>query len=870
MSHFAPPSSPERYNFQESEPRIQQKWEAQNLFKVDTKATLEEGQKAYYVLEMFPYPSGRLHMGHVRNYTIGDVVARYRMAKGDRVLHPMGWDSFGLPAENAAQERGVHPKTWTYQNIDTMRGEFKRLGLSFDWSKEFASSDPEYYGQEQAILIDFFEKGLLYQKESQVNWDPVEHTVLANEQVVDGKGWRSGAPVERRLMTQWYLKITDYADALLEGLEELKDWPEKVVTMQRNWIGKSLGAYIDFPIEHVPTHFPKEHQSIRVYSTRPDTLYGASFVALSPQHPITQQLAQNNPDLQAFIKKCEQIGVCEEAIETAEKLGFDTGLTVTHPFDTTSTLPLYIANFILMDYGTGAVYGCPAHDQRDLDFANKYHLKVPVVVYLDKDTPVEVKDKAFTEDGVLVNSGFLDGLPVEKAIQVATQKLEDLGRGLKATTYRLRDWGISRQRYWGAPIPFIHCSSCGVVPVPKKDLPVMLPEDVDFETPGNPLDRHPTWKHVKCPKCQSDARRETDTLDTFFESSWYFFRFASAPQDKPFERTVVDRWLPVDQYIGGIEHAVLHLLYARFFTRALKDLGYTEIQEPFKALLTQGMVCHETFKDQKGRWVYPEDVRFEGKAAFHLETGEELRIGRSEKMSKSKKNIVKPEAIIEAYGVDTARLFVISDSPPERDLEWSESGVQGVWKYLNRIWRLVQVFADQKESPSVDADIEKAFNRDLHRSLAKVSDHLDQIALNTYVAELRNLTNALASYEEKIAHISLKVRTNGLKVFAQMLAPAVPHLADALLEYIGVMEPACKLPWPVADQNYLVVEHIVQAIQVNGKLRGTIEISPTASKEEIETAALAHENVQKAIGTQVITKVIIIPGKVVNVVCKAS
>jgi leucyl-tRNA synthetase len=850
----------QRYNFRETEAKWRQFWEQQNSFIANTA---EHNRPKYYVLEMFPYPSGRLHMGHVRNYMIGDVVARYKKACGFEVLHPMAWDAFGLPAENAAAERGVHPQTWTYQNIEVMRAEFKQLGLSFDWSREFASSDPAYYGQEQKILLDFYDAGLLYQKESYVNWDPVEMTVLANEQVVDGKGWRSGAPVERRKMTQWYLKITDFADELLEGLDTLKHWPEQVITMQRNWIGKSAGAYVQFPIQG-------GSESLEVFTTRPDTLYGASFIGVAANHPLIEALARDNADLQAFIAECNQTAVNEAALETAEKKGFNTGLRAQHPFDPSVTLPIYVANFVLMEYGTGAIFGCPAHDQRDLDFAHKYGLPVRPVVRPAEGEIMPITTKAYGGEGIIYNSDFLDGLSCTQAKQRAIEALQAKGLGREATTYRLRDWGVSRQRYWGCPIPFIQCKACGVVPVPREQLPLTLPEDVSFDKPGNPLDHHPTWKHTSCPQCGKSALRVTDTLDTFFESSWYFFRLISQPSDQPFVKEAVDHWLPVDQYIGGVEHAVLHLLYARFFTRALKKCGYTTIEEPFKALLTQGMVCHETYKDSAGKWVYPEEVRFEKGKAVRIADGVEITVGRSEKMSKSKKNIVAPQEIIDAYGVDTARMFVISDSPPERGLDWSESGVQGVWKYLNRVWRLVEVL--QEKTAAIGTLLPTDLNaeslevrRVAHQTLDQATKDLESIALNTYIARIRTLTNEIAKIEQS-SHIDGAVVREALETLAMLLHLAVPHLAEEIWQKLGHQTSLTQISWPQADVTLLTQETITQAIQVNGKLRGTIEITPEASKAQIEALALAHENVQRAIAGAPIKKMVIIPGKVVNIV----
>lgn len=857
----------ERYNFRATEEKWRNHWVASQCFELPLGSEAIQGPKEpYYVLEMFPFPSGRLHMGHVRNYVIGDVVARYKRAQGYEVLHPMGWDAFGIPAENAAIEHNVHPAKWTYDHIDTMRAEFKQLGLAIDWSREFASCDEEYYAKEQKILLDFHEQGLLYQKESHVNWDPVDNTVLANEQVVDGKGWRSGATVERRKMTQWYLKITDFADDLLAGLDTLKDWPEKVVTMQRNWIGKSLGAYIKFPLVD-------RDDALEVFTTRPDTLFGASFVGVSANHPLAEELAKDNADLSAFIQDCNKTATSEEALEKAEKKGFNTGLFVTHPLDDSLKLPVYVANFVLMEYGTGVVFACPAHDQRDLDFARKYDLPVlPVVRPRDAGEDFEVANEAYTGDGVIFNSRFLDGLSSEDAKKKALERLEENNLGKSATTYRLRDWGVSRQRYWGCPIPFIHCNSCGTVPIPKSDLPVVLPDDVTFDKPGNPLDHHPTWKHTTCPTCGGKAERETDTLDTFFESSWYFQRFISQPQGKAFEKEAVNRWLPVDQYIGGVEHAVLHLLYARFFTRALKKSGYHDVEEPFKALLTQGMVCHETYKDSNGKWMYPEEIGYKGDVPYRLRDGSPVTIGRSEKMSKSKKNLVQPQEIIDEYGVDTARLFVISDSPPERDLEWSQSGVQGVWKYLARVWRLAQSvmpLVKESDSSQMPTDLSKeeiALRRLTHKTIDQATRHLDAIALNTYISTLRTFSNEIAKVEEGVS-IDKSILREALETLIVLLNPVVPHLAEELWQQLGHDTALVDISWPQANASLLVDDTVTQAIQVNGKLRGTIEIAVGLPKEEIEAQALGHENIKRFIDGQTVRKVIVIPGKVVNIVC---
>ncbi|HTG38623.1 leucine--tRNA ligase, partial [Sphingomonas sp.] len=670
-----------RFNALKADAHWQGVWDDRKTFA----ARDDSPKPKSYVLEMFPYPSGKIHMGHVRNYTMGDVLARFRRMRGFEVLHPMGWDAFGMPAENAAMERKVHPGAWTYDNIAAMKAQLKRLGFALDWTREFATCDPQYYGQEQALFLDLYAAGLVYRRESAVNWDPVDMTVLANEQVIDGRGWRSGALVEKRKLNQWFLKITQFADELLDGLGTLDHWPDKVRLMQENWIGKSVGLQFRFkPV----APFDAE---IEVYSTRPDTIFGASFVAVAADHPVAQARAAEDAEVAAFIARCKQGGTTAAELETAEKLGFDTGWTVAHPLDPARTLPVYIANFVLMDYGTGAVMGVPAHDQRDLDFARKYDLPVPrVVADGDKADPVFEGEEAYTGPGALVNSAFLDGLDVEAAKAEVIARAEGEGWGRGTTVWRLRDWGVSRQRYWGTPIPIIHCETCGAVPVPRDQLPVTLPEDVSFDIPGNPLDRHPTWRHVDCPSCGKPARRETDTLDTFVDSSWYFIRFASQPGDRPFDRAVAKSWLPVQQYIGGVEHAILHLLYARFWTRALSHIGLIDVKEPFAGLFTQGMVTHETYKSTDGRWLSPDEVQ----GGIEISTGNPITLGRVEKMSKSKKNTVDPAPIVDQYGADAVRWFMLSDSPPERDLQWSEAGIEGAWRFVQRLWRLFDGLTD--------------------------------------------------------------------------------------------------------------------------------------------------------------------------------
>ncbi len=857
-----------RYNFSEAEAKWQAEWDRRACF-----AAKDDGERPkYYVLEMFPYPAGRIHMGHVRNYTMGDVVARYKRARGFDVIHPMGWDAFGLPAENAAIERGIHPAEWTYENIATMRGQLKSMGLAIDWSREIATCHPGYYVHQQRMFIDFLAAGLAYQGESLVNWDPVDHTVLANEQVIDGRGWRSGAVVEQRHLKQWFFKITDYADELLAALDGLERWPDKVRLMQRNWIGRSEGARVFFEIEG-------REDRVEVFTTRPDTLFGASFCALSPNHQLAAELARNDAGLTGFIEECAGLGTSEATIEAAEKKGYDTGLRVRHPFAKGKTLPLYVANFVLMEYGAGAIFGCPAHDQRDLEFARKYGLDViPVVLppNTDADSFV-IGEEAYTGDGTAINSDFMNGLPVGKAKAAAIERIVALSAGQGTTEYRLRDWGISRQRYWGCPIPVITCPDCGIVPVPKEDLPVLLPEDVSFEETGNPLEHHPSWKHADCPNCGKPAERATDTMDTFVDSSWYFARFCSPRADVPVERKAVERWLPVDQYIGGVEHAILHLLYSRFFTRAMKRCGYLGIDEPFDGLFTQGMVCHETYRDEAGGWLYPEQIERNGQGAFvHIETGAPVTVGRSESMSKSKRNTVDPEAIIKAYGADTARWFMLSDSPPERDLEWTDGGVDGAWRYLNRIYRLVTdppvalppAGTKQPEAMADDTDL---LRRATHRTIVAVSGDLDSFGFNRALARIRELTNAIGDFAgstdgANAGDSAAWAVREGLEVTVQLMNPMAPHLAEELWRRLGRRTLLAETPWPEADSALLVEESVTVAVQVNGKLRGTLELPAGAENSEVEAAALILPAVTRAIADKKVKRVIVIPDRVVNVV----
>ena len=868
----------ERYNAREAEIRWQKTWDTQKIFQT----TNDDPRPKYYVLEMFPYPSGRIHIGHVRNYTMGDVVARYKRAKGFNVLHPMGWDAFGMPAENAAMQNNIHPKDWTYENIATMRAQLKLMGLSLDWEREFATCDVDYYHRQQMLFLDFVEKGLAYRKNAKVNWDPVDQTVLANEQVIDGKGWRSGAEVEQRELTQWFFKITDFADDLLSEIDNLTRWPDKVRLMQRNWIGKSEGLQVRFQLSQ-EVH---GHGDVEIFTTRPDTLFGASFLGLSADHPLTKELAKDNPELTAFVEECHKMGTSAAELETAEKFGFDTGLKVVHPLDSTIELPVYVANFILMDYGTGAIFGCPAHDQRDLDFARKYDLTVtPVVLPKDADpASFTVADEAYTGEGTIFNSEFLDGMSIEDAKDAVASKLEavmigDKPQALRKTQYRLRDWGISRQRYWGCPIPMVHCPDCGVVPEKKENLPIKLPDDINFDKPGNPLDRHPTWRDCSCPKCGKAAKRETDTMDTFVDSSWYFARFTAPWETTPTDKKAVDEWLPVDQYIGGIEHAILHLLYSRFFARAMCETGHMTVKEPFQGLFTQGMVVHETYKGEDGRWVAPAEITVSEKdgkrTAVHKETGETITIGSIEKMSKSKKNTVDPTDIIETYGADTARWFMLSDSPPERDVIWTEAGAEGAHRFIQRIWRLaldVSEFLDSStlSKPDSLSDEALALRKLSHKTLATVESTIEQLGFNRAVAQIYQLVNAIASAAkkeklDKDASLCWVV-DESMQLLLLMCSPMMPHLAEECWSQLGKKGLVSTQSWPQADSAMLSEDEITLPIQINGKKRGELTVAADADKDTIEKAVLASEPVIKALDGKAPRKVIVVPKRIVNVV----
>ena len=872
----------ERYNPRDAEPRWQAKWNEAEVFVTDNSDPREK----YYVLEMFPYPSGRIHMGHVRNYAMGDVVARYKRARGYNVLHPMGWDAFGMPAENAAMQNNTHPKAWTYQNIATMRDQLKSMGLSLDWSREFATCDVEYYQQQQALFLDFLEKGLVYRKQSKVNWDPIDNTVLANEQVIDGRGWRSGALVEQRDLTQWFFKITDFSQDLLDSLDTLDQWPEKVRLMQKNWIGRSEGLSIRWEI--VPGMSSSEARDVTVYTTRPDTLFGASFLAIAADHPLAKEAAAKDPAVEAFCEECRRAGTSLAALETAEKMGMDTGIRVRHPLDPHWELPVYIANFVLMDYGTGAIFGCPSGDQRDLDFARKYDLPV-VAVVMPKDgdaSTFEIGNEAYIGDGVMINSQFLDGMSTDEAFTAISSRLTEmtLGNSVQAerkVNFRLRDWGISRQRYWGCPIPVIHCEDCGVIPVPKKDLPVKLPDDVTFDKPGNPLDRHPTWRHVACPQCGKDARRETDTMDTFVDSSWYFTRFTDPWGKEPTDPAVANRWLPVDQYIGGIEHAILHLLYSRFFTRAMQATGHVDVKEPFKGLFTQGMVVHETYSTGEGaarEWITPTDIRIDEsdgqRRAFLLTSGNEVKVGSIEKMSKSKKNVVDPDDIIASYGADTARFFVLSDSPPERDVIWSESGVEGAHRFVQRAWRLISEASSAlraaKSEPATEGD-GLAISQLAHKTLKLVQGDFDKLAFNKAVARIYELINALAgplttAAEGKADPAYCGALRNATEILISVIAPMTPHLAEECWAALGNTGLIAKAPWPAYNESLVVENEIVMPVQVNGKKRAELTIARDADQNAVEKAALELSAVKTFLDGATPKKIIVVPQRIVNIV----
>lgn len=845
------------------------RWDDAKLFEC---GKFDKNRKKSYVLEMFPYPSGRIHMGHVRNYALGDVIARRKHAEGYQVLHPMGWDAFGLPAENAARERGEHPGIWTYSNIETMKGQLKQLGLSIDWTRELATCNKNYYKHQQRIFTEMFNLGLVYRKNSKVNWDPVDECVLANEQVVDGRGWRSGALVEQRELSQWFFKITEFADDLIDGLKTLDKWPERVVSQQTNWIGRSEGLKFKFDIAN---NDKTNLNQVEVYTTRPDTLFGASFVAIAADHPLAKELEEKNSEIAEFNKSCRLSAVTAEAIETQEKRGIYTGLEVIHPFDESRKVPVWIANFVLMDYGTGAVFGCPAHDQRDLDFARKYDLNVTPVILPNGADPAEfnVGNEAYTEDGTIFNSQFLDGMNIVDGKRAAIDKMVALNRGEAAINFRLRDWGVSRQRYWGCPIPIIHCDTCGAVPEKIENLPIELPEDVTFAGSGNPLDAHPTWKHTNCPKCGKAALRETDTLDTFVDSSWYWARFCGLNPDAPTDVEEANSFLPVDHYIGGIEHAVLHLLYSRFFSRALKKIGHVNVDEPFNHLFTQGMVTHATFKSEGGEWVYPSDVTINGKDCFVTETGVKVKIGPSEKMSKSKKNTIDPENIVATYGADVARVFVLSDSPPDRDFEWSQSGIEGASRFISRVWALFYNHISTSDFSKVKPIVIESLNgkaleimKAAHKAISNVSVYIDQLKFNAAIANMYEFLNTLRQYENLSDENDIDARHEALIIFLKLLQPFAPHMAEELWTLFGNDGYCVKAAWPIADARLIISDEVTLPIQINGKKRDEITVPKGLSQEEIEVIAKSANGVKSHLAGKNIRKFILVKDRIINIV----
>ena len=851
------------YDPRDVEQRWQRVWAERRCFSVPNVPPADS--RTYYALDMFPYPSGRIHMGHVRNYAIGDLIARYKRARGYLVLHPMGWDAFGRPAENAARDRGVSPAAWTYANIAAMREALAPIGLSVDWSREFATCDPEYYGKQQALFLDLLASDLAYRRESLVNWDPVDQTVLANEQVIEGRGWRSGALIETRRLSQWFFRITAFASELLDGLRTLDRWPERVRTMQERWIGRSEGALVRFSL--VGTS-----DAVEVYTTRPDTLYGMSFLAVAADHPLAAACAGRDPEAAAFVAECRRLGTSEAAIETAEKQGFDTGLRVAHPFIEGATHPVWIANFVLAGYGTGAVFGCPGHDERDHEFATKYGLAIISVIAPDGDA-ADVTRGAYTGPGRIVGSGFLDGMTTAEAKRAAIARLEEQGVGEGVTNWRLRDWGVSRQRPWGCPIPVVHCARCGIVPVQRDRLPVRLPDDISFDVPGNPLDHHPTWKHVRCPTCAEPATRETDTLDTFVDSAWYFARFCSPRSTSPVDRAAADAWLPVDQYVGGVEHAILHLLYARFFTRAMKQAGHLGIDEPFTGLFTQGMVTHETYRASDGAWLYPEEITRSLDGAVRVGTGETVTVGRVEKMSKSRRNVVEPSTILARYGADTARWFMVSDNPPERDLEWTEAGVAGAWRFMQKLHRLAETVSHipVSDRPSQFGEPADALRRATHRTIAAVTEAIDAFSFNVAVARLHELVSSMADGERAPDSPDLAwARREAAMAAALLAAPIIPHLAE---EIVAKLQPGGPLavdrPYPEAEAALLVRARVTIAVQIGGKLRGTIEVGADASAAEVIAVAQAEPNVARQLAGLRIIKRIHVPGRIVNFVVVA-
>ena len=858
----------DRFNPKSVDKKWQDIWDKQNLFL----SKVDHSKEKYYILEMFPYPSGKIHMGHVRNYTLGDVVARYKRAQNYNVLHPMGWDAFGLPAENAAIQNKTSPSEWTYKNIDEMKRQLKLIGLSIDWSKEIATCDKTYFKHQQKLFKDLFDSKLVYKKESQVNWDPIEQTVLANEQVIDGKGWRSGAKVQRKKLSQWFFKITDFAEDLLDGLFELKNWPDKVKLMQENWIGKSIGCELE--LEIYDSKFKSLNQKLQIYTTRPDTIFGATFCAISPEHPFNDQHCEQNINLKNFKKKYESTNLTEETLAKTEKEGIRLDFYVKHPLIKDKFLPIYVANFILMNYGSGAIYGCPAHDQRDLDFAIKYDLEV-IPVILPNNINIDdfkIESEAYTGDGTLINSNFLNELTIKQAQEVVIKDLESKKIGNKKINYRLRDWGISRQRYWGCPIPIIYREDGEVICLSEKDLPIELPENIDLSKSGNPLENHPTWKYTTCPDTGMNAIRETDTLDTFVDSAWYFLRFCSpSNNNEPFSKEEVDYWMPVDQYVGGVEHAILHLLYSRFFTRALNKNGSIEFKEPFDGLFTQGMVCHETFRLKTGEWIMPKDIYEKDNKYFQEKTGQEVICGPSESMSKSKKNVVDPEDIINNYGADTARLFMLSDSPPERDINWSLSGINGAYKFVQRFWRTIKncenVFeVNINNKPRSFSKNSETFRKSVHKNLKSITNSIDNFQMNVSVAKIHELTNELSLFD--CNEIDEKwSKKEALLILIRTIEPFMPHLAEECWKLIGNSKSIINESWPAYEEVLLNDEEKTIVLQINGKKKAELKMPDQSSEEEVFNSFMKLDNIKKLVQDESsINKKIFIKNKILNIV----
>ena len=857
----------ERFNPKIADKKWQNIWDTNNYFL----SKVDHSKEKYYILEMFPYPSGKIHMGHVRNYTLGDVVARFKRAQGFNVLHPMGWDAFGLPAENAAIQNKTSPSDWTYKNIEEMKRQLKLIGLSIDWTKEIATCNKTYFKHQQKLFKDFFDNKLVYKKESQVNWDPVEQTVLANEQVIDGKGWRSGVEIERKKLSQWFFKITDFRNELLDGLTQLPKWPEKVKLMQENWIGKSIGCEIN--LELVDSKFKSIKESLKIYTTRPDTIFGATFCAISTGHPLALEISKDNDDVKNFIKKYESKNITEETLAKTEKEGIKIDYFIKHPLIKDKFLPVYIANFILMEYGSGAIYGCPAHDQRDLDFANKYNIEViPVLMPKNDNEKYTITDEAYTGDGTLINSDYLDGLNIKDAQALVIRKLESLKIGSKKTNFRLRDWGISRQRYWGCPIPIIYREDGEIICLSQEHLPIELPEDIDLSSPGNPLENHPTWKYTKCPLTGMNAIRETDTLDTFVDSAWYFLRFCSAENNnEAFNENDINYWMPVDQYVGGVEHAILHLLYSRFFTRALNKTEQIKFKEPFSGLFTQGMVCHETYKSKSGEWIYPSDLYEKDKKYFLKVSDEEIVRGPIESMSKSKKNVVDPENIIDEYGADTARLFMLSDSPPERDINWSLSGINGAWKFTQKFWRTVSnsknIFnINIRNKPDKFDRISINFRKKIHKYLKLITNSIENFQMNVAVAKIHEMNNELTSFipdneSQKWA------KKEALNILLRVAEPMMPHLAEECWKQIGNSKSIIEVPWPLYEEALITEDEALIIIQINGKKKAEIHVANNMEEKHVYSAALNLENIQNIITSEtIIKKKIFIPNKILNIV----